>query len=199
MRRLRLSAALFLTAASACGRGPEPAAPAPRGPAPASSAAASPAASSTAEAPPPADPVSAAEMRKEIAAYTLTEPAFQAIVAAEKELGDFWADPVEARKIRSERNLKKILAAIEASPRLKETLAKHRLTGRDYILGSFSMIAGFVWEKSRQKDPAAAAKQQPPVNAATLAVVSKHLDDVQRMLSPAPKPTKKAAGRPDEG
>lgn len=137
-------------------------------------------------------------MRKEIAGYTLTEPTLRAIVAAEKELGAFWADPVEARKIRGERNLKKILAAIEESPRLRETLAKHGLTPRDYILGSFSMIAGFVCEKSRQRDPAAAAKPQQPVNDATLAVVSKHLDDVQRMLSPAPKPTKKAGARHGE-
>jgi hypothetical protein len=132
-----------------------------------------------------------AAIRKEVAGFSLTESTLEKILAIEGELKDFWADPVEARKIRGERSLPKILAGIDASPRLKSTIAKHGLTPREYILGTFSMIAGFVWERSRAQQPGSVEGRTPPANAATLATVQKRLADITRLLSGPPRPTAK--------
>jgi hypothetical protein len=204
-----LGSLLVLVVAAACGRGAEqgaasaPGAPAAPARATATASAATGTSPTTAASASTATPgpemVAALEMRRLIGEYTLTDKTLDGVIAVEKDLAGFWADPVQARKIRGERSMTKILAAIDAAPQVKTAISSHGLTPRDYILGSFSTIAAYIWTKASAQDPARVAGQTPPVNAATLAVVQKRLADVTKLLSPPPDRTKPAAKQKNRG
>lgn len=181
IRALRVLLVLSTVAAAACGREPRPA------PVPANATPTPLAVGADPEVAPPAESADALEMRKAIAEFELTEKKLEAIMATERQLGDFWADPEKARTIRTERSLSKILAAVDATPRLKETIARNGLAPRDYILGSFATMSALLWERTKASAPTVVEGKTPPVSEATLAVVRKRMDDVVKLFSPPVK------------
>ncbi len=172
-----------LLVAGCGGKKPAPAPPTPA-PAPTAAAAAPPGGGATLEA--------QLELTRAVLAYTVTDKVIDAIAASDAELRDFWANPAEARKIRGQVTLPGILAGIDSVPRVKETLARHGLSPRDYVLGTFAMLGTYGYEKARMADPRNVEGKKPPVNDATLALLRKRFQDVERIvLEPPPAATKR--------
>ena len=133
------------------------------------------------------------ELSRQVKAFVLTDKVVDGIAASDKDLADFWANPVESRKILGQLTLTGILDAIEKAPRVKETFAKHGLAPRDYILGTFSMIGGYSYEVVKKTDPKKVEGHPAPVSDATLQVIERRLDDVEKIVRPQMPVPKSAA------
>lgn len=212
MKSTRILSGILLSAAflTACGGKtetpvPQPAAPASGVP-PSAPAASDPAVPSTG-APNPAaapattgaaalpDPAVAAAARAvadqerasvlaEVAKFTLTSEHVDKISRVDTALAEFWANPTERARIRSSPALEKVLAEIEKTPVFVKALAAEKISARDYILGTFAMIGGYSYVVVVAQNPEAAKQGPPPVNAATLEVVKKRLNDIERIVRP---------------
>ncbi|MBL8113844.1 MAG: hypothetical protein JNK60_13265 [Acidobacteria bacterium] len=212
MKSTRILSGILLSAAflTACGGKPETPASQPAAPAsgvpPSAPAASDPAVPSTG-APNPAaapattgaaalpDPAVAAAARAvadqerasvlaEVAKFTLTSEHVDKISRVDTALAEFWANPTERARIRSSPALEKVLAEIEKTPVFVKALAAEKISARDYILGTFAMIGGYSYVVVVAQNPEAAKQGPPPVNAATLEVVKKRLNDIERIVRP---------------
>lgn len=175
--------------------GVPPSAPAASDPAVPSTGAPNPAAPATTGAAALPDPAVAAAARAvadqerasvlaEVAKFTLTSEHVDKISRVDTALAEFWANPTERARIRSSPALEKVLAEIEKTPVFVKALAAEKLSARDYILGTFAMIGGYSYVVVVAQNPEAAKQGPPPVNAATLEVVKKRLNDIERIVRP---------------
>lgn len=135
------------------------------------------------------------ELTREVLAFEVTDRVVDGIKAAEAELRDFWADPEQAKRVRGQLTLAAILAGIDSTPRVKETIERHGLTPREYVLGTFAMLGTYAYEAARKADPKKVEGKKPPVNEKSLAVLRRRFPDVETVvLVPAAAPP--GAGAP---
>jgi len=196
VRRPPLLVALLLGAACAKREATPPAAPTGT---PLAARPAAPSVPLPAGVPPTPDPrVVAAqrEMSDKVASYALTAETLDKILLCEKDLADFWADPEKARSIRGQLSLAAIYEAIGRTPRVAKTLEAFHLAPPDYVLGTFAMMGGYAYESIRRSDPNRVLGKAPPVTWATLEVIQRRYDDVQRLVMPRPTPPPGAPAAP---
>ena len=67
------------------------------------------------------------ELSRQVKGFVLTDAIVDGVAASDKDLADFWANPVESRKVLGQLTLTGILDAIDKAPRVKETFQKHGL------------------------------------------------------------------------
>lgn len=121
-------------------------------------------------------------MQQEVSSYVLTEPMLDNLLAAEIGLREFWSHPENARRIRAHNSMNEIIAAIDSTPQMKATLAAHHLTGREYILGTFSMLGAFLYQMTQRVDPKKVAGLPCPASLETQALVARRTKDIQKAL-----------------
>lgn len=137
------------------------------------------------------------ELSREVLAFQVTDKVVDGIKAAEAELKDFWADPEQAKRIRGQLTLADILAGVESTPRVKQTIERHGLTPREYVLGTFAMLGTYAYEAARKADPKRVEGRKPPVNEESLAVLRRRFPDVETVvLVPAAAPPGAGAAPP---
>lgn len=122
------------------------------------------------------------ELTREVLAFTLTDRVVDGIAAADRDLSAFWADPEQSRKVRGQLTYGAIVAAVESTPEVSAALKRHGLTPRDYVLGTFSMLGAYGYERARLADPKNVEGKKPPVNEPTLALIRKRWSDVEKIL-----------------
>lgn len=210
MKSVRTLPGILLSVAvlTACGGKPEtpvpqpqpaaPVAPAASDPAPpstgATNPAAAPAATGAAVLPDPAVAAAAAaravseqeraKLFAEVGKFNLTEAHVDKIGRVDTALAAFWANPTERARIRSSTHVDTILTEIQKTPVFVKALETEKLSARDYIIGTFSMIGGYSYVVVVAQNPEAAKQGPAPVNAATLEVIRKRMNDVERIVRP---------------
>lgn len=201
-----LLSAAFLTACGGKTETPAPTAAQPAAPAasdPATPAAgspnpaAAPAATGAAVLPDPAVVSAAAaqavseqdraKLFAEVGKFTLTEAHVDKIGRVDTALAAFWANPTERARIRASTHVDKVIAEIEKTPVFVKALETEKISARDYLIGTFSMIGGYSYVVVVAQNPEAAKQGPAPVNAATLEVIRKRLNDVERIVRPPAK------------
>jgi hypothetical protein len=213
LKRAQALSGILLSAAflSACGGKPEtPATPASQPGVPPSAPAASDPATPAAGSPNPAAAPAATGLRfrtpavaprhrcqavanrraklfAEVGKFTLTEAHVDKIGRVDTALAEFWANPTERARIRASTHVDKVIAEIEKTPVFVKALAAEKISARDYLIGTFSMIGGYSYVVVVAQNPEAANHGPAPVNAAPLEDILKRFNDDDRSVRPPAK------------